>query len=202
MSLAFLLVVLVVVALIVIVPLFWGIAVYNGLVAGKNLLNNAFAQIDVQLKRRYDLIPNLVETAKGYMGHERATLEAVIQARNAAFAAGNVAAQQPSSPAAIQSLNAAEGQLVGALGRLMAVAEAYPDLKANTNMLAIQEELTGTENRIAFARQHFNDSVMSYNTQREQFPANLIANQFGFLQAEMLQAVSNETERAVPKVSF
>ena len=180
----------------------WAVSVFNGLVARRNRFRNAFAQIDVQLKRRHDLIPNLVETAKGYMKHERDTLEAVIAARNAAANAATAARAQPGNAEAMQNLERAEGQLTGVLGRLFAVAEAYPDLKANTNMIALQEELTSTENKVAFARQAFNDFVMEYNTQRESFPDNLFAAFFKFAPAELLQATESAEERAAPRVSF
>jgi LemA protein len=180
----------------------WAIMIYNGLVALRNRFKNAFSQIDVQLKRRYDQIPNLVETAKGYIKHERETLEAVIKARNQAVAAAQGAAAKPGDPAAMQSLGQAEGALTGVLGRLFALAEAYPDLKANQNMLALQEELSSTENKVAFARQAFNDSVMEYNTRRESFPDNIIAGPFGFGAAELLQATESVEERKAPKVSF
>ncbi|MGH8726417.1 MAG: LemA family protein, partial [Burkholderiales bacterium] len=166
----------------------WAIMIYNGLVVLRNRFKNAFSQIDVQLKRRYDLIPNLVETAKGYIKHERETLEAVIKARNVALAASQAASAKPGDPAAMQQLGQAEGVLTGVLGRLFALAEAYPDLKANQNMLALQEELTSTENKVAFARQAFNDSVMEYNTKRESFPDSIIAGPFRFDAAELLQA--------------
>jgi LemA protein len=185
---------------IVLLLVFWLIAVYNGLVVSRNRFKNAFAQIDVQLKRRYDLIPNLVEAVKGYMSHERETLEAVIKARNSAFAASQKAAADPSNAIAVKELNQAEGQLGGALGRLFALSEAYPDLKANQNMLALQEELTSTENKISFARQAFNDSATAYNNQRQVFPAVLVANMMGFAPAELLQA--EEAAREAPKVSF
>ncbi|MBI2205692.1 MAG: LemA family protein [Candidatus Rokubacteria bacterium] len=178
------------------------VAIYNGLVAFRNRYKNAFSQIDVQLKRRYDLIPNLIETAKGYMAHERQTLEAVITARQTAVRAAERAAAQPGQAGAMQGLATAEAGLAGALGRLFAVAEAYPELKANQNMLAIQEELTSTENRVAFARQAFNDTVMEYNIKRESFPANLIAGMFGFGGAELLQATDSPDERKAPRVSF
>ena len=180
----------------------WAAATYNGLVALRNRFKNAFAQIDVQLKRRYDLIPNLVETAKGYMKHERETLDAVIKARNAAHSAAQAAGANPGDPAAMQQLGQAEGALTGTLGRLFALAESYPDLKANQNMLALQEELTSTENKVAFARQAFNDSVMEYNTKRESFPDNFFAGAFGFGPAELLQATESAEERKAPKVSF
>jgi len=177
-------------------------AIYNKLVTGRNQYKNAFSQIDVQLKRRYDLIPNLVETAKGYMKHERETLDAVIHARNQAAAAGQRAASSPGDPMAMRDLAQAEGVLTGTLGRLFALAEAYPDLKANQNMMALQEELTSTENRVAFARQAFNDAVTMYNNTRESFPTNLIAGMFNFMAAELLQATESAEERKAPKVTF
>jgi LemA protein len=180
----------------------WAIAIYNGLVALRNRFKNAFAQIDVQLKRRYDLIPNLVEVAKGYIKHERETLEAVIKARNQAVSAASAAGANPGNPAAMQGLGAAEGALTGVLGRLFALAEAYPDLKANTNMLSLQEELSSTENKVAFARQAFNDAVMEYNTKRESFPDTIFAGMFGFGAAELLAATESAEERKAPKVSF
>jgi len=185
---------------IVLLLVFWLIAVYNGLVVSRNRFKNAFAQIDVQLNRRYDLIPNLVEAVKGYMSHERETLEAVIKARNSAFAAAQKAAADPGNAGAMKELNQAEGQLGGVLGRLFALSEAYPDLKANQNMLALQEELTSTENKISFARQAFNDSANAYNNQRQVFPAVMVANMMGFTPAELLQA--EEAAREAPKVSF
>ena len=185
---------------IVLLLVFWLIAVYNGLVVSRNRFKNAFAQIDVQLKRRYDLIPNLVEAVKGYMAHERETLEAVIKARNSAFAASQKAAADPSNAIAVKELNQAESQLGGVLGRLFALSEAYPDLKANQNMLSLLEELTSTENKISFARQAFNDSATAYNNQRQVFPAVVVANMMGFLPAELLQA--EEAAREAPKVSF
>jgi LemA protein len=187
---------------IVVAVVVWAVAIYNGLVALRNRFKNAFAQIDVQLKRRYDLIPNLVETAKGYMKHERETLEAVIKARNQAVAAAGAAQANPGNPAAMQQLGAAEGALTGVLGRLFALAEAYPDLKANQNMMALQEELTSTENKVAFARQAFNDSVMEYNTKRESFPDVVFAGMFGFGPAELLQATESAEERRAPAVKF
>ena len=177
------------------------ISIYNRLVAVRNAYKNAFAQIDVQLTRRYDLIPNLVETAKGYLKHERETLEAVIRARNSAVDGLKAAAASPGDPAAIQQLAGAENVLTGALGRLFAIAEAYPDLKANQNMMQLSEELTSTENKVAFARQAYNDSVMQYNTTREVFPNNIIAGSFGFAAAQLLEIESAE-KRAVPRVSF
>jgi LemA protein len=187
---------------IIVILVVWAVTIYNGLVALRNRFKNAFAQIDVQLKRRYDLIPNLVETAKGYIKHERETLEAVIKARNFAQGAAQAAAAAPGNPAAMQGLAQAEGALTGVLGRLLAVAEAYPDLKANQNMLALQEELSSTENKIAFSRQAYNDSVMEYNTRRESFPGNVFAGAFGFGAAEMLQATESAEERRAPKVAF
>ena len=175
--------------------------VYNRLVRLRNRYKNAFAQIDVQLKRRYDLIPNLVETAKGYMRHERETLEAVIQARNQASSAASTAASNPGDPTAMQSLIGAETVLTGTLGRLFALAEAYPDLKANQNMAQLMEELTSTENKIGFSRQAFNDSVTSYNTARQVFPAALLAGMFGFADADLFE-IEEPTEREAPKVSF
>ena len=177
------------------------VSIYNRLVTARNGYKNAFAQIDVQLTRRYDLIPNLVETAKGYMAHERGTLEAVIQARNAAFAGLKGAAADPGNAQALAQLASAEGALGGALGRLLAVVEAYPDLKANTTMMQLMEELTSTENRVAFARQAYNDAVLGYNNTREVFPNNLVAGTFGFQPAAMLEIESPE-KRVVPKVQF
>lgn len=174
---------------------------YNGLVTLRNRFKNAFAQIEVQLKRRYDLIPNLVETAKGYLKHERETLEAVVNARNAAVSANNQAAAHPEDAAAIKNLAGAEGALNGALGRLFALAEAYPDLKANQNMMQLTEELTSTENKIAFARQAYNDAVMAYNTKRETFPTVLVAGFLNFQPAELF-AVENPAQREPVKVSF
>jgi len=179
----------------------YAIGEYNGLVTLRNRYKNAFAQIDVQLKRRYDLIPNLVETAKGYMTHERGTLEAVIAARNAASSAGIKAAANPGDPSAMKELGGAEAGLTGALGRLFAVAEAYPDLKANQNMMQLSEELTSTENKIAFARQAYNDSVMAYNTRREVFPTSILAGLFNFAAAELFQ-IEDPAEKVAPKVSF
>ena len=177
------------------------IGAYNGLVALRNRYKNAYAQIDVQLKRRYDLIPNLVETAKGYIKHERGTLEAVIAARNAASTASIRAAQSPGEASAMKELSGAETALTSTLGRLFAVAEAYPDLKANTTMMALMEELTSTENKVAFARQAYNDSVMTYNTKRETFPTNLIAGPFNFGPAELF-VIEKPEEKEAPKVSF
>jgi LemA protein len=197
--------ILLVVLLVLVVLIFLvGIIVvglYNRLVTLRNRYKNAYSQIDVQLKRRYDLIPNLVEVAKGYIKHERETLEAVIKARNAAYAAGQQAAQNPGESGAMTALGGAEGQLAGALGRLFAVAEAYPDLKANQNMLALQEELSSTENKISFARQAYNDSVMVYNTQREVFPSSVIASMFSFQEAHLFE-IEQAAQREAPKVSF
>ena len=187
---------------IIVILAVWAVTIYNGLVALRNRFKNAFAQIDVQLKRRYDLIPNLVETVKGYIKHERETLEAVIKARNQAVAAAAGASANPGNPAAMQQLGQAEGALTGVLGRLFALAEAYPDLKANQNMLSLQEELSSTENKVAFSRQAYNDAVMEYNTKRESFPDNIFAGMFGFGPAELLQATESPEERQAPKVSF
>jgi LemA protein len=170
-------------------------------VALRNRFKNAFSQIDVQLKRRYDLIPNLVETAKGYLQHERNTLEAVITARNAASAASARAAQSPGEPTAMKQLAGAEAALTGTLGRFFALAEAYPDLKANQTMSRLMEELTSTENKVAFARQSYNDSVMAYNTARESFPTNFIAGPFNFGPAQLFEIEKPEQKEA-PKVSF
>jgi LemA protein len=186
---------------VVVLLILYGVGVNNSLVVLRNRYKNAFSQIDVQLKRRYDLIPNLVEVAKGYMGHERETLEAVIKARNQAVTAQQAAAASPGDPAAMRSLGAAEGQVSGVLGRLFALSENYPDLKANQNMLALQEELTSTENKVAFARQAFNDAVMSYNTARELFPASIIAGMAGFAPAQLFE-VESPKEREAPRVSF
>jgi LemA protein len=177
------------------------IGAYNRLVTLRNRFKNAFAQIDVQLKRRYDLIPNLVETAKGYLKHERETLERVVSARNAAYAANQRAAQNPGDTAAMRELGAAESNLTGVLGRLFAVAEAYPDLKANQTMATLMEELTSTENKVAFSRQGYNDAVMVYNTARETFPTNVVAGLLGFQSAELFQ-IENPEQREAPKVSF
>ena len=176
------------------------ISVYNSLVALRNRIKNAFAQIDVQLKRRYDLIPNLVETAKAYLAHERQTLEAVIAARNQAAAANEKAAQNP-DPAAVRALAGAEGALTGALTRFFALAENYPDLKASANMRQLTEELTSTENRVAFARQAYNDAVLAYNNRREQFPANMVASHMGFEAAQSFE-IEDAAQREAPKVSF
>jgi LemA protein len=191
---------LLVILAVVLVLALWLVGIYNGLVVARNRFQNAFAQIDVQLKRRYDLIPNLVEAVKGYMAHERETLDAVIQARNSAKAAEQKVAANPADPAAMKEFNQAEGQLGSTLGRLFALSEAYPDLKANQNMLALQEELTSTENKIGFARQAFNDSVMAYNNRRDVFPAVTVAGMFGFKEATLLETA--QTEREAPKVSF
>ena len=187
---------------IIVVLVFWAVGIFNGLVALRNRFKNAFAQIDVQLKRRYDLIPNLVEVAKGYMKHERETLDAVIKARNVAQGAAQAAQAAPGDPASMQALGQAEGALTGVLGRMFALAEAYPDLKANTNMLSLQEELSSTENKVAFARQAFNDAVMEYNTRRESFPGNFFAGMFNFGPAELLQATESAEERKAPQVKF
>ena len=192
---------LLVLVLVVGVAAAWGVGIYNGLVTARNAYKNAFAQIDVQLTRRYDLIPNLVEVAKGYLKHERETLEAVIQARAAAVSGLAAAKANPGDPNAMASLGGAESGLAGALSRLMVVAEAYPDLKANQNMMQLTEELTSTENRVAFARQAYNDSVMTYNNKREVFPSNLIASMFNFVAAALLE-ITEPAKREAPKVSF
>jgi LemA protein len=186
---------------LIIAAVFFAISIYNRLVSGRNRFKNAFAQIDVQLTRRHDLIPNLVETAKGYMKHERETLEAVITARNVAVAGLKTAAKDPSDPEAMKQLAQAEQGLSGALGRLFALSESYPDLKANQNMMQLSEELTTTENKVAFARQAYNDSVMQYNTLRESFPNNFVAERFSFLRAELLE-IEDEAKRQTPQVSF
>ena len=192
---------LVLLAAVVLLALIFVVGLYNRLVVLRNRFKNAFAQIDVQLKRRYDLIPNLVETAKGYLAHERGTLEAVVTARNTAASAVAQAAANPGDPAAMKNLVGADAALTGTLGRLFAVAEAYPDLKANATMSQLMEELTSTENKVSFARQGYNDSVMTYNTGRETFPSNLIAGMLGFAPAELFQ-VDTPAERQAPKVSF
>jgi LemA protein len=195
------LIVLGVLLLIIVVLALWAVSIYNTLVSLRNRFKNAFAQIDVQLKRRYDLIPNLVETAKGYLKHERETLEAVIKARNIALAASQAAAANPADAGAMKGLVGAETGLAGALSRLMVVAEQYPNLKADQNMRQLTEELTSTENKVAFARQSYNDSVMAYNTSRETFPNVIFAGMFGFQPAELFK-IDDTTERNAPKVSF
>ena len=194
-------IVAIVVLAIAVILIAWLVGIYNRLVALRNRFKNAFAQIDVQLKRRYDLIPNLVETAKGYIAHERGTLEAVTQARNLAVSAVGRASANPGDPAAMKGLSNAEAQLTGALGRLIAVAEAYPDLKANQTMSQLMEELTSTENKVAFSRQAYNDAVMTYNTAREVFPNVIIANTAGFTAAQLFE-IEKPEEREAVKVSF
>lgn len=191
----------VVLLLIAIVAIFV-VSIYNSLVAARNHYKNAFSQISVQLKRRYDLIPNLVETVKGYMKHERETLEAVVRARNAAVSAADAAAKAPGNAEAMRSLAGAEGTLTATLGRLLVVQEQYPELKADKHMASLQEELTSTENRVAFARQAYNDAVTSFNTQREKVPAVFFASMLGFQPAALLEAVEAPHERNVPKVAF
>ncbi len=186
---------------VVVLAALYAIAIYNGLVTARNAYKNAFAQIDVQLTRRHDLIPNLVETAKGYIKHERETLEAVIQARNTAVSGLKSAAADPGNAQNMQKLAGAENMLTQSLGRLFALSEAYPDLKANQNMMQLSEELTATENKVAFSRQAYNDSVMSYNNKREMFPSSIVANSFNFQPAALLEIESVEM-RKVPKVSF
>lgn len=193
---------LVIVGLAVVLAL-WGVGIYNALVTARNAYKNAFAQIDVQLQRRFDLIPNLVETAKGYLSHERETLEAVVAARSAAQSGLAAAKANPGDPAAMAELAAAQGQLNAGLGRLLAIAEAYPDLKANQNMMQLTEELTTTENKVAFARQAYNDSVMAYNNRREVFPSSLLAGSFNFAPAALLDIPADKAEvREAPKVQF
>lgn len=189
---------------IVAVIVFWAVGIYNGLVTARNGYKNAFAQIDVQLQRRFDLIPNLVEVAKNYMAHERETLEAVVAARSAAQSGLAAAKANPGDPAAMAQLAAAQGQLNAGLGRLLAVAEAYPDLKANQNMMQLTEELTSTENKVAFARQAFNDAVMGYNNRREVFPNSVFAGMFGFQPATLLEIPADKQAqvREAPKVQF
>ena len=186
---------------VIVLLLAYVVYLYNRLIALRNRVKNAFAQIDVQLTRRHDLIPNLVETVRGYIKHERETLEAVIQARNSAVASLKAAGADPTRADAMRRLAGAEGALAGALGRLLAVAEAYPDLKANQNMMQLSEELTSTENRVAFARQAYNDAVMEYNTAREVFPSSIVAGTFRFTPGTMLE-IEDVAKRAVPKVSF
>lgn len=181
----------------------WAVGIYNGLVTARNAFKNAFAQIDVQLQRRFDLIPNLVETVKGYMSHERETLEAVTQARTMAQAGLSAAKADPGDPAAMAQLAQSQGMLNSALGRLLAVSEAYPDLKASQNMMQLTEELTSTENRVAFARQAYNDSVMAYNNRREVFPSSVVAGMFNFKEAALLDIPADRAEvREAPKVTF
>lgn len=192
---------LLVVLAILLIFVFATVKIYNQLVTLRNRFKNAFSQIDVQLKRRYDLIPNLVETAKGYMKHERETLEAVIQARNMASEASDQAAAHPEDPNAMKNLLGAEAGLTGTLGRLFALSEAYPDLKANQNMMQLTEELTSTENKISFARQAYNDSVMTYNTTRETFPNNIIGGMFSFQEAQLFE-IDRAEEGQAPKISF
>lgn len=191
---------LIILAVIFVLAVF-AVGIYNGLVTLRNRFKNAFAQIDVQLKRRYDLIPNLVETAKGYLKHERGTLEAVITARNAASTASTQAAANPGDPTAMKALMGAEATLTGTLGRLFALSEAYPDLKANTTMNNLMEELTSTENKVSFARQAYNDAVMTYNTRREVFPTNIVANMFNFAAAQLFEIQKPEEKEPV-KVQF
>ena len=187
---------------VVLLLVLWVIGLYNGLVVLRNRYKNAYAQIDVQLKRRYDLIPNLVETAKGYLKHERETLEAVIAARNQAAGAAAALAKMPGDATAMRAFAQAETGLAGVLSRLMAVAERYPDLKANEQMSPDSEELASTDNRIAFARQHYNDEVTAYNVKRELFPSSLVAGIFNFAPASLLESTQSETERTAPQVKF
>lgn len=194
-------IILIVLGALALLVVLFAVGIYNKLVGLRNRFKNAYAQIDVQLKRRYDLIPNLVETAKGYLKHESGTLEAVTAARNMASSANANAAANPGDPDTMKKLAGAEGALSGALGRLIAVSEAYPDLKANTTMLSLMEELTSTENKVAFSRQAYNDSVMVYNTQREIFPSSVIASTFHFTAAELF-SIENPEQREPTKVSF
>ena len=188
---------------LVLLFMFWGIGMYNALVTARNAFRNAFAQIDVQLQRRFELIPNLVETAKGYLAHERETLEAVIAARGAAMSGLSAAKASPGEPTAMARLESGERQLEGALGRLLAVVEAYPDLKANETMMQLNEELSSTENKIAFARQAYNDAVMAYNNKREVFPSSLVAGNFSFAPAALLTIPADQPQmRLAPEVRF
>ncbi len=200
MEISPLLIGLLIAAGIAVVLVLWVISSYNGLIVSRQKYQNGFAQIDVQLKRRHDLIPNLLECVKGYMSHERETLEAVIRARNTALTANQSASRDPGNPQAMKDLGQAEGQLSGALSRLLMVAEAYPDLKANQNMMQFQGELTETENRISLARQTFNNQITGYNTQREMFPTVVVAGMLGFQAASLLEI--GVAEREAPKVSF
>jgi LemA protein len=195
------LIIIIVLAALALVAVLFVVGLYNKLVGLRNRFKNAYAQIDVQLKRRYDLIPNLVETAKGYLKHERGTLEAVIAARNTAHTASKAAAANPGDTGAMKGLMGAEGGLAGAMSRLMVVVEQYPDLKANQNMMQLTEELSSTENKVAFSRQSYNDAVMTYNTQREVFPSSVIAGAFHFTTAELF-AIEEPQQREAPKVSF
>lgn len=193
----------IIVAVIVVLLLLWAVFAYNRLVRSRNGFRNAFAQIDVQLQRRFDLIPNLVETAKAYMAHERQTLQAVTDARAAAMAGLNAAQQQPGDPVAMKKLADSQGALAGALGRFNIAVEAYPDLKASQNMMQLSEELTSTENRVAFSRQAYNDAVMSYNNNRQAFPGSIIAGMFNFTEAAQWEIAPDHPEtREAPKVQF
>ncbi len=193
----------IVIAVVIALLVVTAIVIYNGLVRARNGYKNAFAQIDVQLRRRFDLIPNLIETAKQYMAHERQTLETVVNARNTAMAGLSAAQAKPGDPAAMQQLSAGQQALDGALGRLIALAESYPDLKANQTMMQLSEELTSTENRVAFSRQAYNDAVMNYNNRRETFPGNIFAGMFGFTQAALLEIPPDRPEmRDAPRVQF
>lgn len=196
------LIALLVIVVIAIVLIAWIVGLYNGLVVLKNRFKNAFAQIDVQLRRRYDLIPNLVETAKGYLKHERETLTAVIEARNQAAGAAKALAAAPGDPSVVKAFSAAESGLAGVLSRLMVVVERYPDLKADKQMARVMEELTSTENRIAFARQAYNDSVTEYNTKRELFPSSIVAGIFNFAPAALLESTDSAAQREAPQVKF
>ena len=193
----------IIIAVVVVLLLLWVGSGYNGLVRARNGFQNAFSQIDVQLQRRFDLIPNLVETAKGYMAHEKDTLEGVTAARGAALTGLSAAQSKPGDPAAMQQLAQSQGALTGALGRFTAVAESYPDLKANQNMMQLSEELTSTENKVAFARQAFNDAVLNYNNRRQSFPGSVLAGAFHFEPASQWQIAPDHPEtRDAPKVQF
>jgi LemA protein len=193
---------LIILLVVVVIIAFYFIGIYNKLVTLRNRYLNSFKQIDVQLKRRYDLIPNLVESTKGYLAHERGTLDEVIKARNTAFDASKVAAANPGDASAMTGLMQAEGALSGVMGKLMAIVEAYPNLKANETIRQLMEEITSTENKISFARQAYNDDVAEYNIGREQFPNTIIAGSFNFQKAELLEAIESSEERKAPKVSF
>jgi len=196
------LIAVIVIGVLLLLLVLMAVAAYNSLVVLRNQYKNSYAQIDVQLRRRYDLIPNLVETVKGYMGHERDTLEAVIKARNSAFNANQRAAANPGDPAAMEELNRSESQLSAGLGRLLAISEAYPDLKANQTMATLQEELRSTENKIGFARQAYNDAATDYNSKRQRFPSVIFAGMFGFTDATLLESIESPAQREAPKVSF
>jgi LemA protein len=187
---------------LLLLPALWMMGIYNGLITARNSIGNAFSQIDVQLTRRYDLIPNLVETAKGYMTHEKGTLEAVIMARNSAQSALSALKSSPGDPAAVAALSASESVLGSVMTKFMALSEAYPDLKANQNMMQLSEELTSTENKVAFSRQAYNDSVLNYNNKREVFPSNIVAGMFSFMPGKALEIEGIQTKREAVQVKF